>query len=218
MIGVKSAAIEPARKRRRSALVDSVQGVRQESDRSVDVVQLVQAEQADAKRPVVVAFVAHQRHAGRDLQAVVEELPAILQIGVVGVADHHTRRLKALGGDAAEAAALQQIPNAPAQFDLFLADHPSSDLAGHSQYWLGETYYVTQQFEQALPEFQKVLDGYPDSRKLPDAMLKVGYCHYELGQYPQARAELNRVLEQYPESTAARLAGQRLDRMKSEGR
>ena len=104
------------------------------------------------------------------------------------------------------------------EFELFLADHSNSDLAGHSQYWLGETYYVTQQFEQALPEFQKVLDSYPDSRKLPDAMLKVGYCHYELGKYPEAKAELNRVLEQYPESTAARLAGQRLDRMQSEGR
>jgi TolA-binding protein len=49
-------------------------------------------------------------------------------------------------------------------------------------------------------------------------MLKVGYCHYELGQYQQASAQLNRVVQQYPESTAARLAAQRLDRMKSEGR
>jgi tol-pal system protein YbgF len=104
------------------------------------------------------------------------------------------------------------------EFELFMADHPTSDLAGHSQYWLGETYYVTQQFEQALPEFQKVLESYPDSRKLPDAMLKVGYCHYELGQYQQASAQLSRVVQQYPESTAARLAAQRLDRMKSEGR
>lgn len=104
------------------------------------------------------------------------------------------------------------------EFQLFLADHPNSDLAGHSQYWLGETYYVTQQFAEALPEFQKVLDGYPDSRKLPDAMLKVGYCHYELGQFPQAKTELTRVVDQYPESTAARLAAQRLDRMSSEGR
>jgi tol-pal system protein YbgF len=104
------------------------------------------------------------------------------------------------------------------EFELFMADHPTSDLAGHSQYWLGETYYVTQQIEQALPEFQKVLENYPGSRKLPDAMLKVGYCHYELGQYQQASAQLNRVVEQYPESTAARLAAQRLDRMKSEGR
>lgn len=107
---------------------------------------------------------------------------------------------------------------ARAGFQSFLADYPDSDLAGHSQYWLGETYYVTQKYTEALAAFQEVLSGYPRSRKLPDAVLKVGYCYYELGQYPQARAALNRVVEQYPESTAARLAGQRLDRMSSEGR
>jgi len=103
------------------------------------------------------------------------------------------------------------------EFRQFLADFPNSDLAGHSQYWLAETYYVTQQYKEALPAFKKVLADYPQSRKLPDALLKVGYCLYELGQYDKARAELTRVVQNYPESTAARLAGQRLDRMKSEG-
>jgi tol-pal system protein YbgF len=107
---------------------------------------------------------------------------------------------------------------ARAGFQQFLADYPNSDLAGHGQYWLGETYYVTQQYPQALPEFQRVIDQYPQSRKLPDALLKVGYCQYELEQYPQARAALEQVVQAYPESTAARLSAQRLDRMKSEGR
>jgi len=106
---------------------------------------------------------------------------------------------------------------ARAAFKQFLADFPGSDLAGHSQYWLAETYYVTQQYKEALPAFQKVISDYPQSRKLPDALLKVGYCHYELGQYDTARSDLTRVVQDYPESTAARLAGQRLDRMKSEG-
>lgn len=106
---------------------------------------------------------------------------------------------------------------ARAEFRQFLVDFPNSDLAGHSQYWLAETYYVTQQYKEALPAFQKVMADYPQSRKLPDAMLKVGYCLYELGQYDKARAELTQVVQKYPESTAARLAGQRLDRMKSEG-
>ncbi len=107
---------------------------------------------------------------------------------------------------------------ARAEFRQFLVDFPNSDLAGHSQYWLAETYYVTQQYKEALPAFQKVLSEYPQTRKLPDALLKVGYCLYELGQYDKARAELTQVVQKYPESTAARLAGQRLDRMKSEGR
>ena len=107
---------------------------------------------------------------------------------------------------------------ARAGFEKFLAEYPGSELAGHSQYWLGETYYVTQKYDGALAAFQKAVSQYPQSRKLPDALLKVGYCRYELGQYAEARAALNTVLERFPESTAARLAGQRLDRMQSEGR
>jgi tol-pal system protein YbgF len=107
---------------------------------------------------------------------------------------------------------------ARAGFQQFLTEYPNSDLAGHSQYWLGETYYVTQKYTEALAEFQKAVQQYPQSRKLPDALLKVGYCRYELGQYGPAREALTSVVEQYPESTAARLAGQRLDRMKAEGR
>ncbi len=31
-------------------------------------------------------------------------------------------------------------------FQQYLVDYPNSDLAGHSQYWLGETYYVSQDY------------------------------------------------------------------------
>lgn len=107
---------------------------------------------------------------------------------------------------------------ARAGFQQFLSENPNSELAGHSQYWLGETYYVTQKYPEALAAFQKAVSQYPQSRKLPDALLKVGYCNYELGNYADARAVLTSVAEKFPESTAARLAGQRLDRMKAEGR
>jgi len=100
-------------------------------------------------------------------------------------------------------------------FQQFLVDYPDSNLAGHSQYWLAETYYVGQDYEAALPEFRKVLDRYPASRKIPDAMLKVGYCHDELGDKRGAREMLVTVTRDYPETTAARLAGQRLEKLDS---
>lgn len=103
-------------------------------------------------------------------------------------------------------------------FQRFLADHPGSDLAGHGQYWLAETWYVTQDYRSALPAFRKVVEQYPNSRKLPDALLKIGYSQYELGQYDAARRTLSQVVERYPDTTAARLAAQRLTRMDSEGR
>lgn len=99
----------------------------------------------------------------------------------------------------------------------FMIAFPASNLSDNAQYWLAETHYVTQKYKKALPEFQLVLDRYPDSRKIPDALLKIGYCNYELKRYDASREALSAVVASYPETTAARLASQRLDRIRSEG-
>jgi TolA-binding protein len=49
-------------------------------------------------------------------------------------------------------------------------------------------------------------------------MLKIGYCHYELGEWARARDNLNQVVARYPGQPAAKSAGQRLAKMKKEGR
>jgi tol-pal system protein YbgF len=102
-------------------------------------------------------------------------------------------------------------------FRKLLATWPESSYAGNSQYWIAETLYVKRDFAKALPEFQRVVDSYPRSSKVGDALLKVGFCQYELGRWQEARAALERVVERYPESSAARLASERLDRMRREG-
>ena len=111
-----------------------------------------------------------------------------------------------------------RYPQAEAGFRQFLADFPHSTLADNAQYWLGETHYVNRDFETALAAFQQMLADYPNSRKAPDAMLKAGFCQYELQRWADARASLEAVVEQYPDSTAARLANQRLERMRTERR
>jgi tol-pal system protein YbgF len=102
-------------------------------------------------------------------------------------------------------------------FRKLIATWPESSYAGNSQYWIAETLYVKRDFAKALPEFQHVVDTYPRSSKIGDALLKVGFCQYELGRWQEARAALERVVERYPESSAARLASERLDRMRREG-
>ncbi len=103
------------------------------------------------------------------------------------------------------------------QFNQFLRDYPDSIYAGNAQYWLGEANYVTRNFKQAVTEFNRVLTRYSTSAKIPDAMLKLGYTHYELKQYELARTVLQNLRSAHPNSTAARLAGKRLDRMRKEG-
>jgi len=102
-------------------------------------------------------------------------------------------------------------------FQQFLVAFPDSELADNAQYWLAESYYASNKFEQALQDFEVVINKYPQSRKVPDALLKMGYCNYSLKKWEAARVTLTRVQADYPETTAARLAGQYLQRMNSEG-
>lgn len=111
----------------------------------------------------------------------------------------------------------QRYDAAETAFREFLAAFPESDHAPSAQYWLAESYYVRQQFEDALSAFNSVLENYPQSRKAVDALLKVGYTNYELERWDAAKEALGRVQSDFPETTAARLAGQRLERMDEEG-
>jgi tol-pal system protein YbgF len=111
----------------------------------------------------------------------------------------------------------QRYDEAAIGFSQFLVSFPDSQLSGNAQYWLAESYYVTDKFEQALQEFQVVINDYPDSRKVPDALLKLGYCNYELQRWDAARDVLKRVQDEFEGTTAAQLADQRMKRMDEEG-
>jgi len=115
--------------------------------------------------------------------------------------------------------ALKELRYADAaeDFQSFLDQYPASEYADNAQYWLGESYYVTRNYDIALKAFQTLLDSYPESPKGPDALLKVGYTHYELEQWDSARAALTQVQENYPDTTLSRLAENRLRSMRMEG-
>jgi tol-pal system protein YbgF len=115
--------------------------------------------------------------------------------------------------------ALKELRYADAaeKFQSFLDRYPNSEYSDNAQYWLGESYYVTRNYDIALTAFQELMDRFPDSPKVPDALLKMGYTHYELKQWDSARAALTQVQESYPDTTLARLAESRLRGMRMEG-
>ena len=169
-----------------------------------------------------------QRELYADLDARIQSLETALQAGSsVNVLDGgplSPGQLPVPGGSdrdnyqaAFELLKEQRYEPAVMAFNQFLVTYPDSELADNAQYWLAESYYVTQKFDDALTSFKTVIDDYPRSRKVPDALLKMGYCNYELEHWEDARGALSRVQNDYPETTAARLAGQRLKRMESEG-
>jgi tol-pal system protein YbgF len=102
-------------------------------------------------------------------------------------------------------------------FNEFLVKYPQDDHASKAQYWLGEANYALRKFPVALVEFKKVINEFPNSSKYPDATLKLGFTYYELEDWDNARTTLTELRNQYPNSTVARMAEQRLQRMKREG-
>ena len=85
-------------------------------------------------------------------------------------------------------------------------------------YWLGESYYVTQNYELALEAFQTLLGQYAGSRKEADALLKLGYCQVALGQRAEGEASLRDVMSRHPGTDAAAKAESRLRTLALENR
>lgn len=95
-------------------------------------------------------------------------------------------------------------------FQSFLDTFPGGSYAPNAYYWLGESYYVTQNYALAQEQFRALLDRYPTHDKAAGALLKVGLAQYGLRQLDEAEATLSQVIARYPGSEAARTADDRL--------
>ena len=96
------------------------------------------------------------------------------------------------------------------QFKKFVEKHPDSPLTDNAQYWIGESHYALQEFDEAILEFDVVRKKYPDGDKAPAAWLKIGYAFAELGNRVDARLVLQEVINRYPDSEEAGKAREKL--------
>lgn len=95
----------------------------------------------------------------------------------------------------------------------FLAAFPGGQLAPNALYWLGESYYVTQNYALAGEQFRALLDRYPGNDKAPGALLKLGLAQYGQRQTDAAAETLRQVVQRYPGTDVARIADDRLRSM-----
>ncbi|HEX3129328.1 MAG TPA: tol-pal system protein YbgF [Thermoanaerobaculia bacterium] len=96
------------------------------------------------------------------------------------------------------------------EFQEYLQNFPTTELADNATYWIGECYYRQRRFRQAVDQFDAVLEKFPRSDKAAAATLKKGYAHLELGERSQGVVQLRHVIRTYPNSDEANLARQRL--------
>jgi tol-pal system protein YbgF len=167
----------------------------------------------------------------RDIFADLDKRMSTMSPGGGGVGPGGFSGAPASGGAAGSAAGEQatytqafdalkssNYPAAISGFRSYLSTYPNGSLADNAQYWLGEAYYVTRDFEQASTAFRTVGSQFPNSRKSADALVKLGFSQFELKRYGEARDTLNDVVRRYPSSDAAKLAAERLRRIPANAR
>jgi tol-pal system protein YbgF len=99
-------------------------------------------------------------------------------------------------------------------FEQLLHDYPSDERAPEAQFSLAETYVVERQFDRALDEFGRVVELFPSSAQAPTALYRAGVISEERGNNTKAREYYQRVSARYPKSDEARLAADKLRRLR----
>lgn len=93
-------------------------------------------------------------------------------------------------------------PQAEKGFRTFLTQYPDHSLASNAQYWLAETYYVRNEYEQAARLFAEGYQKYPKATKAPDNLLKLGLSLAALGKTEDACLTYQQFAKQFPNDTS----------------
>jgi tol-pal system protein YbgF len=86
-------------------------------------------------------------------------------------------------------------------FRTFVQKNPQHPLAANAQFWLGETYYTRQDYQNALVAFAEGYKTYKSSGKGPDNLLKLGLTLVKLNKKQEACAMFARFGQDYPRAT-----------------
>lgn len=89
--------------------------------------------------------------------------------------------------------------NAIQKFEALLATDSRHSLADNCQYWIGESYYDMQNYQQAIVAFEKVFT-HSKSNKDDSAQLKLGMCYLRLDEKGKAKEEFQKLVHDYPAS------------------
>ncbi|MBU2547506.1 MAG: tol-pal system protein YbgF [Proteobacteria bacterium] len=118
--------------------------------------------------------------------------------------------------DAAEALYKQQVwPAALDKFRAFIKTYPSAAQASAAQFYIGECLYQQKKYEEAIIEYNVVIEKYPDNdKRVSISLLKQAYSFLNIGDTVSAKVLLKKVIRDYPDSYSAKLARNKLPRIK----
>lgn len=85
----------------------------------------------------------------------------------------------------------------------FLTAYPNHQLAGNAKYWLGETYFVQDRFDQAARIFAEGYQKYPKGPKAADNLLKLGLSLAAQNNTNDACVALKQIAKDFPTGAGA---------------
>lgn len=95
-------------------------------------------------------------------------------------------------------------------FQKYLEKNPNTDLSDNAQFWIGESYYLENNYERAILEYEKVIKNFPDGDRVPHALLKQGLSFLNLGDEDSGKLLLQQLVKDYPNTSQAKIAKAKL--------
>lgn len=102
---------------------------------------------------------------------------------------------------------------ASSEFQDVIHYYPLDDLAGQSQFYLGEIAYRRGEYEDAIKAYNAVLEGFTGNAKAPAAQLHKGLALIKLRRRTAGIEELRQLNRRYPQTPEAAQARAKLNAM-----
>ena len=96
----------------------------------------------------------------------------------------------------------QDFAKAETALKSFIETNPNNRLTGNAHYWLGETFYVRESYQDAAFAFAEGFQKYPKGNKAPDSLLKLGMSLDRLEKRREACTAYSRLLSTFPKAGA----------------
>jgi TolA-binding protein len=106
-----------------------------------------------------------------------------------------------------------RYPLAAQEFGDVVHYYPLDDLAGTSQFYLGEIAYQQQDYNKAINAYNAVLEGFAGNAKAPAAQLHKGLALLAQNKKDAGVRELRELIQRHPQTPEARVARSKLNGM-----
>jgi tol-pal system protein YbgF len=125
---------------------------------------------------------------------VVPQTPPLKETFQSGVSDYNAAKYEVASGE----------------FQDVIHYYPMDDLAGTSQFYLGEIAYRQKNYADAVKAYNAVLEGFPGNAKAPAAQLRKGLALLQLNKKEAGITELRLLIKRHPQTPEAAQAKSKL--------